>query len=267
MPDADSTLAALEGVSLEELRSVLVALESGDVALPAQATGRILELLAHSSKEVRRRAAGALATALARGVVSTDAVDAVLADQDPGRRFGAAFAMSRASRTTAAVIDVAVEALGAADGDVRWAAAGILCSAASSDDAMRTRLTDLTVDASIERRKMALYCLRDLGVTDAAVYLSALGDSDANVRVAGLAGIGRAGKATPEVIARLIDVARTDPVAGVRRAAVGVLGMTGTDDLDAQDALREFVNDADVHAARAAQSALARAGAKETPQH
>lgn len=259
--DSDSSepsLRQLDGESAGELRAVLAALEGGAIAVDREAAARLVELLGHASKEVRRRAAGALATAAANDAVDVELVRAALRDPCSMRRFGAAFALARAGRTEAAITEAAVEALGDDDGDVRWAAAGIVCSAAASDAALKSRLYELSSCDKVERRKMALYCLRDLGETDPARFLPALGDHDPNVRMAALAGIGRAGNAAEHVIDALIALARADGVAGVRRAAVGVLGMVGLHSVRARQALEKFCDDPDANAARAARAALAR---------
>jgi len=222
-------LAALrgtdEGARLEALR----ALESGRAPLDADICGALVELLADERKEVARRAAGALVHAAA-DPACRPLLERALADAHPQRRWCAAFALARSGVAGDRVFDVALDALGFSDGDVRWAAAEIVCArvraaAAEEPDAARSfdalaRLRAAACSPSAERRKMALYCLRDLGVADVTPFTAALEDSDRGVRLAALAGLARSASIPDTALRALTKAASSDSDDGVRRAAV-----------------------------------------------
>jgi HEAT repeat protein len=211
-------LAALRGDDQEARRAALVALEAGAAPIDAGICAALIELLAHPSKDVSRRAAGALALAAAepahRSLLEHAAVDA-----DPRRRWPAAFALARAGVLDDAVVRAALESLGARDGDVRWAAAEIVCNAARSSPRIVRSIADACRSDVAEQRKMALYCLRDLVTSDMQPFVDALGDPDRGVRLAGLAGLARSEGLDAVATARVIGCMRDDADAGVRRAA------------------------------------------------
>lgn len=221
-----STLPA-PGAAEAEIVSALARLEEGEVPVsPGEATG-LVDFLAHASKQVRRRAAGALATAIRQGAIAAAACEARMEGDDPARRFGLAFALSRAGAASPRVVDAAVEALGAGDGDVRWAASSIVIAAARTDDGVVRRLRSLAQAGGPAARKMALACLADGGVRERTVFLRALGDPDPLVRIAALTALGRVGDRSAAALEALRKVADGDAEATVRRAASAILGRLG----------------------------------------
>src|SRR5207247_4157532 len=93
----------------------------------------------------------------------------------------------------AAPLPALLETLGADDGDVRWAAAGILVRLRDRA-ALVGSLRALLASRNATQRKMALYCLRDLETRAPEVeqaVLHALGDADRDVRLAAIATLAR----------------------------------------------------------------------------
>lgn len=215
----------------DEILSVLLAIEDGTLVASPRDAARLTGYLGHERKPVRRRAGGALATAIRSGAIAAEACEALLQSPDATLRWGAAFALSRAGLATEAVIDVALATLDSGDGDVRWAAASIVITAARESDALRTRLRNLVGDGTPTMRntvpstlrKMALLCLADGGEREVPVCLRALRDEDSLVRLAALTTLGRVAAATPAVLAAVTAVADADTEAPVRRAATAIL--------------------------------------------
>jgi HEAT repeat protein len=211
--------------------AMLEALESGETEISPQAFAALADLLAHERKALRRRASGVLAGA-ARAGHYRQRLEALLADENPQRRWGAAFALSQASETSERTIDAAIEAMGCDDGDVRWAAAEIVCNAyrdaqrcgAQRAAALAGRLEELVRGAQGEQRKMALYCLRDLDAVAVPAALDALEDAEKGVRLAALSALARARASAPAVLERMAELAAGDPDQGVRNAASATLG-------------------------------------------
>jgi HEAT repeat protein len=222
----------------------------------AAVVARLIELLGKRSRSISRPAADALAHA-ARRPAHRSAIEAALVDASPLRRWGAAFALARAGVRTSAVVAAALDALALLDGDIRWASAELLCSAPDEDGAIEAALRDACRNGSPEQRKMALYCLGNLGHRVAATYVAALDDESAGVRHAALSGLRRCGDADRGTLDRLLTLVALEPDAGVRRAAAVTLGRVMGTDEDAARALRRAADDAaDRDFARAVEIAL-----------
>jgi len=109
------------------------------------------------------------------------------------------------------------------------------------------------------QRRMALYCLRDLGQTgpDAqAVYLAGLSDPDPMVRLGGLSCLGKLRRASAEARTLLLRRLETDADLGVRRATAVTLGQLGDSTLAVIDALTRAARSDDVGLSKAAAGAL-----------
>jgi len=71
--------------------------------------------------------------------------------------------------------------------DIRWAIVLLLVRIAKSEISIISPLIDLCQSGTANQKRMAIYCLRDLALNDAAslqALLLSLSDSDATVRVA-----------------------------------------------------------------------------------
>ena len=116
-----------------------------------------------------------------------------------------------------------IEALANNDGDVRWAALDLIVRLGRLfPDAIRASLLALQPGDDANRRKMSLYALRNLGLSDSDV-LAAIRDAsaspDRHVRFAALAFIRESAGTMPgcvDIVLRCLD---SDPDEGVRRAA------------------------------------------------
>jgi hypothetical protein len=205
------------------LVAALTAVESGEQALASRSQERLAVLLAHPSRTVRRRASGALATALAAGDVEAAFVEALLEAGDAATRWGAAFALHRAGRATARVVDIALDTFAEENGDLRWAASTVLAASAALAPDLPRRLRELATSGSPTTRKMALLCLADAGDRDVAFACGALRDEDAYVRLAAVTVLARLADDAALSREALASTASSDPEAGVRRAAAAVL--------------------------------------------
>jgi len=252
----------LAGTEAERLAAI------AEIAAGADASAADLEGLAAclgaERKAVQRRAAEALAALDARGVPVRARLARVLAQGPPRARFGAAWALATAGETSPATHAVLLDALGDADGDLRWAAADLLVRVRFADGPARLR--DLVATGSGAARKMALYCLRDLGAAGPDVertVLGALDDPDPGVRLAAMAALARLACDRDAAAARLTGALASGPPA-LRRAAAAALGTLGRATpavLAALDAAAGASDPALRRAAAGALRALARAPA------
>ena len=243
-PDAEERVAAIAELSTRRRA------EPEELAALADCLG-------HPRKAVQRPAAEAFA-ALARGGVRVDDVLEAALDVDEARgRWGAAFALSLVGELPARAVPVVLQTLGAADGDLRWAAAAIVARLRGRAGLVEA-LAELVRGDNAAQRKMALYCLRDLdarspGVEEMVVH--ALGDVDRDVQLAAITTLARLSIDRAGGAARLLRFLDGGDVR-LRRAAAAGLGLLGERSEPVLAALRQARGGDDDSLRRAAEGAL-----------
>ena len=218
----------------------------------------VWQALAAIGKAEQRAAAETLAALAQAGQEVGALIDRALADAAPRRRWGATYACALLGPLPASCLPILQDALGDADGDLRWASAAIL-RAQVALPGLQAVLHGLLDSQNPLQRKMALYCLRDIGAPDAtaeSAVVAGLDDPDTGVRLAALSALAVLATdriAAARAIARRLD----DPDAGVRRAAAAALGKLGVGDAGTRAALEAARAAGDPALARAAARALA----------
>ncbi|HVA41469.1 MAG TPA: HEAT repeat domain-containing protein [Candidatus Binataceae bacterium] len=236
--------------------------------LSERAVHALARCVGAESKAVSRRAAEAAALAAAHDPRIAPAIRAMLEESTPRARFGAAYALGLigGAEFDLRAADALYEALGEADGDVRWAAHELILRLGREHPLqVRAGLLALARDGREDNgdaRKMALYCLRDLGPESRAVLDAARAAStaaDMHVRLASLAILARLPAYRGEAAAIAIRMLETDPKPGVRRAAAAALGLIGESSPRILEVLgRAADRETDSGLARAAGAALKR---------
>lgn len=220
----------------------------------------LIEAFDHPMKVVQRAAGTALVAIARAGTDVSRSLEDAMASDSSRRRWVAAWTAGQIPGVDARSIAPALfEALGVDDGDVRWAAARMLTGRAERDEVAKGLLA-LGASGNAAQRKMALYCLRDLGRRDAAAavrYREGLRDDDAGVRLAAMSALARVGSVRADD-ARRIAALLDDPEGGVRRAAAATLGRGGVSDEVVRDALARAAQDDDPVLARIARGAIGR---------
>lgn len=266
-------LRALGGADDAAVIDFLIGVVPHDLSLDSDFVAALLPQLSHSNQEIRRRSADVLAHALARGV-GVSITRACLDSSDPALRWGVAFAFSRAGCADESVFVAALGTLGAADGDLRWAACEMVCSLAPTYDPAFERIRACAAEPGAPAeslRKAALYCLRDLKADCSALFVTSLSDPSTAVRLAAMAALGRMprrGVVLGEVdrlavIEALRRCLAEDPDHGVRRTAAVTLGAWAQGDADLVAVLRDVEERSraeDAQLAHAALMGLRRAG-------
>ena len=256
-----STAAALRAPDVEARVAAIGALAARGTAEPDELAA-LAECLGDGRKAVERRSADAFAALHARGVDVEAVLAAALAAPVARRRWGAAFALSLLGDPPSSTLPVLLDALGMDDGDVRWAAAAIVTRLRDRDQVVRA-LQDVVRRGSAAQRKMALYCLRDLGArlpdVETAV-LAAVDDAEWEVRIAAITSLPHLTRTPERAAERLVAVLETAE-ARERRAAAAALAALGVRSERVVAALRA-VGDDDPSLRRAADGALLRLGAR-----
>jgi HEAT repeat protein len=267
-PDAhnDGLVAALHSATNEERVAALVSIiEQPGRRLDPETVAAIAGCLGADSKTVRRRAADALAAVARRHPAIVAAIRGALRSPDQRIRFGAAYALGAVGDEVLTLDTAAAlcEALGSADGDLRWAAAELMVRLGQAyPKETGERLLALVSSANPAARKMALYCLRDLGVRGSRVLQAVAGalcDLDAHVRLAALAVLSGSFADHHAAAQLMLERLKSDREVGVRRAAAVALGNLPPGTAVAIEALRRVASQAlDESLGRAARTSLER---------
>jgi len=156
-------------------------------------------------------------------------------------------------------VEVLIETLDHREPDIRWAVGLLLTNMAKTESAIVDRLVRLTAAGSINQKRMALYCIRDLALSDVAsrsALLAALGDADATVRVA--AAICLRLRTDLEAVGKqaLLKIYAEDVEAKVRHTAAIALAHLGDATPEFLSALRKNRESDDRETRKAARAAL-----------
>lgn len=262
---ADTIVATLRSNRDSDRLNALMSIVASDgPTLSNEIITAIAACLAADSKTIRRRAADALAAAAHRDSNVAALIRQGLNSDDRRIRFGTAYALGAIDGGLDLDATPALcEALGDADGDVRWAAAELLVRLGHRESRrLGDDLLELLRGGNSPTRKMALYCIRDLEL-DSEDFLragaAATGDEDAHVRLAALALLASSFASREEAVTRMLERLEGDSDLGVRRAAAIALGASRGEPARVAQALQQAAGQsADESLARAARTALDR---------
>ena len=255
--DVEARLAAIREV-----------VENPQSALPEHVLDALIRCVGANRKAIQRRAAEALAAVASQDARVVEKLRATLSHAEPRMRWGVAYALGLV--TLDGALDLAampniIEALSTNDGDVRWAAADLVLRLGKEHrEAVSHQLIALASGVDPNARKMALYCLRDVGGPREellAVAEACCADHHSIVKMAALSLLTRIGDADERGANLAVRIMQDDPDAGVRRCAAVALGHLGNHSALVTDALvRAAKIDGDVSMQRAANGALTRLG-------
>jgi HEAT repeat protein len=255
--DVEARLAAIREV-----------VENPQSALPEHVLDALIRCVGANRKAIQRRAAEALAAVASHDARVVEKLRATLSHAGARMRWGVAYALGLV--TLGGALDLAampnlIEALSTNDGDVRWAAAELVVRLGKEHrEAVSHQLIALARGVDPNARKMALYCLRDVGGPREellAVAEACCADHHSIVKMAALSLLTRIGDAGERGTNLAIHLMQNDPDAGVRRCAAVALGHLGNHSALVTDALvRAAKIDGDVSMQRAANGALTRLG-------
>jgi HEAT repeat protein len=223
---------------------------------------RVAALLAdldHFDKPVIRSAVDALIALAGDRPGVCDLLQARLAE--PGHRndWPAAYVLGNLPNPSDAALSALLDALDHPAPDIRWAISLLLARIAKNHDALINSLICLCGSGSNNQKRMALYCLRDLGLTtteSAAAMLAALNDPEPTVRVAAViclkarVDLNAAGKTL------LLGTYLNDEEPKVRHAAAIALATVGNAAPEFVAALEKNFLIGDEHTRKAARAAL-----------
>ena len=219
----------------------------------------LIQALDQPDKKAVREAVEALIP-MAKGVRDVAARLCAALDAAPAeKRWPIAYVLAHVSPLSTPCVDALKDALGFDDPDIRWAVAVLLVRLAKQPDSgIAARLTDLVKFGKSTQRRMAVYCLRDIGAQDllGAALQHALADSDPLVRVAAATSL----KAFPEIgrgaTDQLLRLVAEDLDSRVRVSAVLALAHVGAPTTKILATLNDAIQSPDTKLAKAARAAL-----------
>jgi HEAT repeat protein len=237
-----------------------------DLPIPEATLHALLDCLGANRKLIQRRAAEALAAAASRDANIVEKLRGTLSTSNEHARWGAAYALGLVIADGALdlrAIPTLLEALSSGDGDIRWAAAELTVRLAMTNrDVVSGQLIKLAREGNLNARKMALYCLRDVGGPREQLLAVAENCCEGHhslLKMAALSLMSRLAESSDRASALAIRLLEGDPDAGVRRCAAVALGHIGNNSVRVLDALkRAATNEDDVFLKRSAIRALTR---------
>lgn len=168
---------------------------------------RVAELIAELDQpdKPRVRAAVDALTPLAAQSSELRARLEALLGEPRSPHWPAAYILGQLPDPSGAAIRSLLDALDHREPDIRWAMALLLVRIAKSHGEVVALLIDVVTNGTVNQKRMAIYCLRDLALRDTetlTAMLQALRDGDATVRVAAVTSL----KMRPDVGAAARDV-------------------------------------------------------------
>ena len=147
----------------------------------------LLADLEKSDKPTLRRAVDALIPIAAEDPQITATLRELLNNPSRESRWPIAYVLASLPSPTQTSIRVLSETLDHRDPDIRWAVALMLIRLARTDRQVLKSLIELAAKGTANQRRMAIYSLRDVGLTDeesVQMLMNALHDPDPMVRIA-----------------------------------------------------------------------------------
>ena len=151
---------------------------------------------------------------------------------DPGRknRWPIAYVLASLPSPTQSSIQVLIETLDQRDPDIRWAVALILIRLAKTDRQVLRLFIELASKGTVNQRRMAIYSLRDVGLSDdesVQTLLNSLRDLDPTVRVAAATSLKMHSRLSESGKNELLQLFSKDQDLRVRNTAAVTLAQLG----------------------------------------
>ena len=187
--------------------------------------------LEKSDKPTIRQAVNALITLASGNRQLQTTLNELLNDSSRKNHWPIAYILASLPSPAQASIPVLTETLDHRDPDIRWAVALILIRLAKTDAKILSRLINLAAKGTANQRRMAIYCLRDVGLNDeesVQTLLNSLRDLDPTVRVAAVTSLKMRPGLSENGKTKLLECFSQDPDLRVRNAAAITLAQLGS---------------------------------------
>jgi HEAT repeat protein len=230
------------------------------MANSGKTTAMLIADLDHPDKAVIRAAVDALIP-LAEASKEIRAILVKLLDDSPNKsRWAVAYVLAHLPEFPEAGLQTLLDALDSRDSEVRWAIALLVTRLGKTDARVRRRLVELCGSGSPSQRRMAIYCIRDSGLTDRASLQSlfrALHDPDPMVRVATVSSLKGRSDLDENGRRLILELFLNDHDVRVRNVAAITLAQLGSTCKEFLVELRKAQESDNRHLRKAASAALA----------
>jgi HEAT repeat protein len=216
--------------------------------------------LDHPEKAKIRAAVDALIDLSAHAPALRATLQGSLNDEQRKNRWAVAYVLGHLPQPSGAAIRVLLSGLDHGEPDIRWAIALLLVRIAKNEGNLANSLLALCASGTVNQRRMAIYCIRDLQFTDdtsMAALLAAARDEEPTVRVAALISLKSRRDAGTAARHELLERFINDPDGRVRNASAVTLAQLGAPDEAFLRALEQGAQSSDRRARKAALAALA----------
>jgi len=184
----------------------------------------------------------------------------LLIDRKHGNLWPIAYLLGHLAKPSDAVVETLLEGLNHREPDIRWAIALLLVRMAQTEGDLIARLMELCRSGTSNQKRMAIYCIRDLHLSDAAslaALLDPLGDLEPTVRVAAVTSLIKRSDIDSTGRNKLYELFSNDPELKVRNAAAVSLAQMGSPPEGFLAALKKAADSEHAQLRKAAAAALA----------
>ncbi|MFQ5916594.1 MAG: HEAT repeat domain-containing protein [Candidatus Binatia bacterium] len=219
----------------------------------------LIGFLDHPDKAVVRPAVDSLITLGTRRPEIKESLDRLLHDPRRKKLWPIAYTLAQLSAPSSRCLDVLIEGLGSEDQDIRWATFLLLTRVGKKDKRIAPLLLDLLKTGTANQRRVAVYCLRDMGMGDETVLervIQTLRDPDPLVRVAAVTSLKIRAEVGKDGLDLLLHLFSEDPDSRVRCSAAITLAQLGAPTERIRTALRDASTSMDPRLKKAASAAM-----------
>jgi HEAT repeat protein len=230
------------------------------VAEPTDNIAALFSAMKSQDKRAIRAAVDALIPLANQSPPIANRLNQLLDSSQGAGRWPIAYVLANLPHPSATTIEVLIDTLGSNDPDVRWAIALLLVKLASKAERIIVRLLEAVSKGNPTQRRMAIYCVRDLNLSDPAslrAIADALRDPDPMVRVAAVTTCKTRSDVGSNGENALLRLFLGDPDGRVRNAAAITLAQMGTSSKEFLSALERATSSQDAQLRKSADAALA----------
>jgi len=206
---------------------------------------RLVALIAdldHPDKPTLRAAVDELIVRAANSEPVRAILDRRLIEPDHRNYWPVAYILGHLPKPSGIALRTLLETMDHPEPDIRWAISLLLVKIAKQEGSVVNLLIELCRNGTANQRRMAVYCLRDLELNDAAslqAIIDLLSDADATVRVAATTSLKTRRDENDRVRQALLNSYLNDGDIKVRNAAAVTLASFGAPSEDFLRALRK----------------------------
>jgi HEAT repeat protein len=186
-------------------------------------------------------------------------LERLLGEGQPRNRWAFAYVLGQLPQPSGTAVRALLEGLDHREPDIRWAIALLLTRLAKTEAAIINLLLELCRSGTANQKRMSIYCIRDLQLSDGAslqALLAATSDARAAIRVAAATSLKNRGDLGASGRKRLLDLFLTDEDVKVRNAAAITLAQLGSPAMDFIAALQAAAGSENAALRKAAAAAL-----------